>query len=224
MASDRRTAARRGTAGAERSDRGEPAEHADGRTARRDRNRLAVLDAVLELFSEDNLEPGPAEVAERSGVSLRSVYRYYEDRDALARAAIARNLERVQPLFEIGDLGVGPLEDRIERMVAGRLRLYEATAPMVRATVLRSRTNDVVRGRLEQNRRLLREQVEAMFAPELVALPAAERREIAVALDVLLGFDALEHLRRQRSLSGAETRRVLVRALRSLVGQAHPPA
>ena len=57
----------------------------DGRTARRDRNRDAVLDAVLDLFGEDSLAPAPAEVAERSGVSLRSVYRYYEDRDALYR-------------------------------------------------------------------------------------------------------------------------------------------
>ena len=63
----------------------------DGRTARRDRNREAVLDAVLELFSEDAASPAPDDVAARSGVSLRSVYRYFDDMETLIRAAMARS-------------------------------------------------------------------------------------------------------------------------------------
>ena len=58
----------------------------DGRTARRDRNRDAVLDAVIELFTEGHVGLVAADVAERSGVSLRSVYRYFDDLEALARA------------------------------------------------------------------------------------------------------------------------------------------
>ena len=42
----------------------------DGRSAIRDRNRNAVLDAVLDLFSEGNLSPGPDEVAVRAGLLL----------------------------------------------------------------------------------------------------------------------------------------------------------
>jgi len=73
----------------------------DGRSARRDRNRLAVLDAVIELFSEGVLEPTPDDVAARVGLSARSVYRYFVDRDALLRAAIDRSFERVMPLYLI---------------------------------------------------------------------------------------------------------------------------
>src|SRR5437764_99636 len=58
----------------------------DGRAARRDRGREAVLDAVIALFEEGHVRPTPEAVAERSGVSVRSVYRYYEDRDDLIRA------------------------------------------------------------------------------------------------------------------------------------------
>ena len=54
----------------------------------------------IELFTEDQLAPNAADVAARSGVSLRSVYRYFEDLDALVRAAIARHAERVAPLLE----------------------------------------------------------------------------------------------------------------------------
>jgi AcrR family transcriptional regulator len=121
----------------------------DGRTARRDRNRDLVLDAVIDLFSEGTLTPSAAEVATRSGVSLRSVYRYFEDQDELVRAAIARHAERVAPLLEVSKPGVGPLDERITRFVARRMRLYEAAAPTVRATLLRAPMNRYLREQME---------------------------------------------------------------------------
>src|SRR3954451_2341772 len=136
------------------SESGEPAV---GRTARRDRNKDAVLDAVLELFTDGSLMPGPAEVADRSGVSLRSVYRYFDDMDALVRAAIARNLVRMEPLFALPDPGVGPLDSRIARIVQARLALHEAAAPVARAALARQAGNRIIRERLEETRVLLRE-------------------------------------------------------------------
>ena len=47
----------------------------DGRRLRRERNIAAVLDAVLEMFEEESLTPTIERAAERSGLSLRSVYR-----------------------------------------------------------------------------------------------------------------------------------------------------
>src|SRR3954453_24162311 len=73
----------------------------DGRTARRDRNREAVLDPVLELFSDGNLTPSPDEVAQRSGVSLRSVYRYVAASDGLMSCAIERHSQRFTPICAI---------------------------------------------------------------------------------------------------------------------------
>ena len=101
----------------------------DGRSAIRDRNRDAVLDAVLDLFSEDNLSPGPDEVALRAGLSVRSVYRYFEDHDALSRAAIDRQLERLAPLLLIAAIGEGPLDGRITRFVEARIRLQAELGP-----------------------------------------------------------------------------------------------
>ncbi|HEX7135607.1 MAG TPA: TetR/AcrR family transcriptional regulator [Iamia sp.] len=192
-------------------------ERLDGRTARRDRNRDAVLDAALDLFREDAMFPGPAEVAARSGVSTRSVQRYFEDMDTLVRAAMARHLEKVGPMFVVPDLGVGPLDERIERLVVARLRLHEAVAPMVRAAMLRVRSNDLIRDRLVTARAQLRSQIEAMFAPELDALAAGPRREVLDAIDVLLGFDSMELLRPALGRSEDEAGRVLERAVRALL-------
>jgi AcrR family transcriptional regulator len=189
----------------------------DGRTARRDRNRDLVLDAVIELFTEDQLAPNAADVAERSGVSLRSVYRYFEDHDALVRAAIARNAERLAPLFEVPELGVGSLDERVTRFVTSRMRLYEAAAPTARAAALRAPSNALLHAQLERVGERLREQTEAMFAPELAALPAPERRAISATVDTLLQFDGAEHLRVRLAYSPAQTADILRRSLTALL-------
>ncbi len=161
--------------------------------------------------------PGPAEVATRSGVSLRSVYRYFEDMETLVRAAMTRHLDRLQPLFVIENPGAGPLVDRVDQLVDQRLRLYDAVAPMMRAAVLRVRSNDLIRERLEENRRGLRHQIAEVFAPELGELTAGVSREVVAALDVLLEFESMEHLRRERSMAEPAARQVLVRAVKSML-------
>jgi AcrR family transcriptional regulator len=191
-------------------------EHHDGRVARRDRNRVAVLDAVIELFADGDLEPSPEAVARRVGLSLRSVYRYFDDRDALIRAAIDRQVEQVMPLFVIPAIGRGPLDERVERFVACRLRLYEQVAAAARATRARAATDEIVRRQLEVTRRALRDQIERHFAPELDALADRGGARLA-AIDALCSFEALDHYRAHRGFSPGETHGLLVDALHALL-------
>ncbi|MEY2430657.1 MAG: hypothetical protein QOC92_382 [Acidimicrobiaceae bacterium] len=188
----------------------------DGRNARRDRNREFVLDAALELFGEGQLEPNALDVAERSGVSERSVFRYFEDRDSLLRAAIARHLDRTLPLYEFPELGEGPLDERIDRFVTHRLELYRTLAPTARAATVRAATNDVIREQLNRARRRLSEQLKAMFEPELRAMPAARRRATVAAADALFQFEGVEHLCGHLELSPAHAKDALRHALTSL--------
>lgn len=188
----------------------------DGRTARRDRNRDAVLDAVIELFGEGLLMPAAAEVAERSGVSPRSVFRYFEDTDALSRAAIARRMEVVEPLLALPDAAVGSLEERIERVLDARLRLWDAAAPVARAVIVRAPVNPLLADQLDRNRRRLHAQVEEVFTAELDACEDDERQALLAAADLLTGYDSLDLLRRQQDRTAEETRDILARALRRL--------
>lgn len=190
----------------------------DGRTARRDRNRLAVLDAVLELFEEGNLNPGVHEVADRSGVSLRSVYRYFEDVDELITAAIERHLDRTRPLFDIERLGEGPLPERINRFTERRVRLFDAMRVIYRASGVRAATDPQVQVGLLDTYQWLGEQAHEMFSPELEQIDdGATRLETRHTIDLLTQFDSLEHLRHRCGLDGDETiaylRRILTRVL-----------
>jgi len=192
-------------------------EEVDGRTARRDRNRVAVLDAVLELFSEGNLTPSPDDVARRSGISLRSVYRYVADSDDLIRAAIARHTEKVAPLFVIDGIGRGTFEHRLEVFVATRLRLYEAIASTSRASRLRASANEIIRDELDGGRRLMRAQLERQFATELDRLEPKSRRAVVAAADALTQIETIDLYRHHRRCSSSETREMLLVALRALL-------
>ena len=194
-----------------------PPSSTDGRRARRDRNRLLVLDAVIELFSEDQLIPSTQAVADRSGVSLRSIYRYFDDQEALLRAAIARHFERMEPLATVPDLGEGPLEERIERLVATRLRLYRAVGPTARAARASAGTSDVVAGEAARAQHALLRQVELQFAPELAQLDAAEARAMLGTVDALCQLGAIDHLDVARGLTAEEIHDTLVRAIRRLL-------
>ena len=48
------------------------------------------------------------------------------------------------PLFALADPGVGPLDDRIGRILESRLLLHQTIAPMVRVALLRARSNPII--------------------------------------------------------------------------------
>lgn len=96
----------------------------DGRTMRRTRNRSAVIDALLELLQEGDFEPGASAIAERAGVSHRSVFRYFDDLGDLVRTAVTQQFDKANELAEIPHIGEGSTSDRIERYVASRIALW----------------------------------------------------------------------------------------------------
>ena len=189
----------------------------DGRSARRERNRDAVLAAVLELFAEGHLSPSPSQVAQRSGVSLRSVYRYFEDEDQLIRSAITYNMERISPFVTLDRPGVGSLESRILRTVLARLALFDQAAPLMRAATHRAWTTPVLKERLEEVRDMVRQQVADMFEPELSTLRPEPRREALDAIDLVLSYNGLDQLRTATRRSPDEAGAVLRRMLRALL-------
>lgn len=195
---------------------------ADGRRARRDRNRLRVLDAVVELFSEDQLVPTARAVAERSGVSLRSIYRYFDDQDDLLRAAIEHHFERMEPLATVDGLGEGSLPQRIEQLVAARLRLYRAVAPTARAARASASSHDLIGREVARVRHALLRQIERHFSRELDRLDPDEARAVLSTVDALCQHGAIDHLDVQRGLPPEEIHDVLARALRRLLSPRRP--
>ena len=188
-------------------------EAVDGRHLRREQNREAVLDALLELFTAGFYQPGANEIAERAGISPRSLFRYFDDIDDLNRAAIEHQLAAVRPHFDIDIAPEAPTKVKIERVVEARVRLFEAIAPAARAARGYALSHPAVAGNLRETRARLRDQVHRLFAPELEADGVA----LLPVLDALCSFETCELLRFDQGLSRTKTVAALVNALTALL-------
>jgi len=189
----------------------------DGRHARRDANRDKVVDALLDLYREGELAPSAAQVADRSGVSHRSVFRYFEDLDELCRVSIERHAASVAHLLEIDGLGEGSLLERIDALIAARLELYGAVAPIVRVTRVRAPFQPLLEERLAADRHRLDRQVNEQFSTELLDLDSGERDAISRAIQTMCSLDSIELLRKSNKLSRPDTAHVLRTALTRLL-------
>jgi TetR/AcrR family transcriptional regulator, regulator of autoinduction and epiphytic fitness len=188
---------------------------ADGRRTRRLQNESAVVDAVLDLIAEGNLRPGAAEIAERSGVSQRSLFRYFEDLDHLAAVAVERQAARADHLFEPLDTS-GSLDERVLRLVEHRLALWRAIGPVLRSARLRAPFQPAVAAGLAHRRDQLRAQLRGLFSRELEAADAG-REPLVVALELVSGFTALEDLLVDRGLPQPRAGAVMGDAVRRLL-------
>jgi AcrR family transcriptional regulator len=164
----------------------------DGRTLRRSRNRDAVIDALLELVREGRLNPGAAQIAERAGVSHRSVFRYFDDLNDLVRTAIRQDFLAAEPLLEIPAIGGRTLEERAINFVKARVTLYDR----VRWTVLLARMRSGSIPDLEEEQVTVamfkRVQIAEQFADELDNLPQSASVSIVDACLVLTSFDSFD--------------------------------
>ena len=173
----------------------------DGRRARREQNRAAAVDALVELYREGVYSPSAAQIAERAGLSSRSLFRYFDDVDDLNRAAIDQQLARARPLLQVEAGPDDPLATKAERLVEARLRLYEAIAPAARAARTCAWRHPVIAGQIAASRAYLRRQLERLFAPELEALGDRGAAALAAA-DALCSFEAVELLQDEHKGAG----------------------
>lgn len=168
----------------------------DGRTQRRTRNREAVIGALLELMREGHLEPHVAAIADRAGVSHRSVFRYFDDLSDLVRAAIDREVRDALPLAVLPDIGQGPLERRVESFVDARLRIYERTYQVGRIARLRAATIPALEDGLRSISTLLGSQLRNHFRTELADLDQADADALVDVVLVQVSFESYDlHLR-----------------------------
>jgi AcrR family transcriptional regulator len=177
-----------------------------------------VLDAVHELFVEGQVVPTVEDVAARSGVSPRSVYRYFPDSRALLGAALTRRIQVAEPLWQLEGIGQGALDDRIERFVAHRLSLYETNAPTIRAALSLAHEAPAIAGQVGRRRQQLNDQTRRHFAAELAAHPGPRAEAVLVCLELLCQFESVEQLRVHRGLPLEGTQRTLVIGVKALLG------
>lgn len=191
----------------------------DGRNARAERTREAVAGALLELIQEGRLRPTAAEIAERAGVSLRSVFQHFEDMESLYAAVAATQMSRLAR-YVSQEAAEGPTEHRIDAFVERRAELLEMITPVRRAAILQEPFSETLAARLRWAHDTAREEVERTFAAELQAIGVSARGEVATALDVATNWPAWDACRRLNRLSIEDSERVMARTISALLKEA----
>jgi AcrR family transcriptional regulator len=193
----------------------------DGRQLRRRRNRETVVEALLDLYRDGNLRPSTEEIAARSGLSPRSLFRYFEDVDDLTRSAVMRQEARAMPLVAIDAGPEEVLDRRVAALVEQRFRLFDAVGHAAAVTRLRAPFQPLLAAELSQNRRFLRSQLSSLFASELAAMGEAKSASTLAAIDVLTSFESYQLLIGDLSMASSEARAVVADALSALLGPEH---
>ena len=195
----------------------------DGRTVRAERTRQALADALLALLYEGELQPTAERIAKRAGVSERSLFQHFADREALYQAVAVQQYERSRRPSSRSTLAL-PLGERIDAFVAQRARLLEEVTPVRRAALLLEPESEVVSGWLQSTRRQKAREVERVFRARARRDRAAAARRRAgrarggVGVDLLggaAGAPAAQRRALARGDAGGDrvaTRRALTRS------------
>lgn len=196
------------------------AEAEEDRSLRSDsrRNRNAVVDAMLALIREGNVSPSSSEIADRAGISSRSVFRYFDDIDDLCRTAIARQFDRLRPLLALDLPDGADTATKVQLLAEQRVALFEGMGMVGVVARLRAPTQPLVAAQLAQLRSFLRHQLKRTFADELAAMGAPAAGSVLAVADVVCSFEAYQLLRGDQVMSRARAMGAMADGMSRLFG------
>ena len=190
--------------------------HSDGRIARGERTREAIVEAHAELLREGVLKPTAKVIAERAGVSLRTLWLNFKDLETLLEATTAYWLDADSALRRPVDPGIA-LTERIELYCAQRVRRLEHIAPAARSSALGEPFSAALqRSRHEHVERALQD-LDATFGRELDAA-GPDRPLLADALFAASSWPAWSSLRDDLGLDVDAAAAILRLTLGRLLG------
>ena len=185
---------------------------ADGRTARKTVTRDAIADALLDLLSEGHLRPTAREIAQRAGLSVRSVYVHFDDLDDLYCVSAGRAYARVAPLLEPAS-DTGSLRERADALVRRRVQLFARIGGITRATQRQAPFSPTLTRILRDAHNRSRREIEHVFARELDDLPARRREHVVGIISVLTRSQALDLLREAHKFTDEDVTESIVDAI-----------
>jgi AcrR family transcriptional regulator len=194
-----------------------PSRATDGRTARSAKTRDAIADALLDLLTEGDPRPTARKIADRAGVSLRSVYVHFDDLEDLYCIAAARHYARIAPTLDPVPAR-GTLRMRAEAVVRQRIGLYMRAGGVGKATERQAPFSPTLGRIVREARQRSRRDLERVFAPELAAQPTGRRAITLALLDVLSGPRAWETFTETHAIPPDEAARAIVDAIVEQLG------
>jgi AcrR family transcriptional regulator len=187
-----------------------PAPRRDGRRLRAEASRARITQAVVQLVAAGDVKPTAEAIAAAAGVSLRTVFRHFDEMDNLYLEIAAAIEARAQPVI------ARPFEAEgwpavLDELVDRRAEVYELVAPFRRALDVHGARSPAL---VEANRRIheLSRSLLKLYLPDSIAADP-QRFE---AFDLLLGIESWLRLRDLQGLGVEEAKALLRRMGRAI--------
>jgi len=193
----------------------------DGRRQRSERTRQFLIEAYLALLSESAKVPTAAQIAERAGYSVRSLFERFPDLLALSLAAADFAFEQANAQAVIRNVGAGRMT-RIHTQVETRARTCERWLPLWRALLVNQHYSPELQQRIRIMREAVVRRLELMYRPELSTLAEPDRRRILIALEALTDFESWAQMRGRHGLAFEDACAVWIRAIDGLLPPTPP--
>ncbi|MFV2100980.1 TetR/AcrR family transcriptional regulator [Micromonospora sp. LOL_024] len=195
--------------------RGEPAGRVDGRTARAERTRAAIVEAHLALIAEGDLRPTGERIADRAGISLRTLWTNFKDMETLFEASGAELLRQQDAAWRPISPTL-PLAKRVDAYCRQRAKLLQLIAPSARAAQMREPSSAQLRRNRLKHIARVRAEVEQLFAGEIDRADPG-RQQVVDAVVVASTWPAWSTLRDGLGLGVDAARAVMARTIGALL-------
>jgi TetR/AcrR family transcriptional regulator of autoinduction and epiphytic fitness len=189
----------------------------DGRNARSQRSREAVVQAVLAFVREGLARPTATQIARRAKVSRRVVFNQFKDMErlraiCLARVAQEENAKYWRPVSP--DL---PLPERLVAFVRARSDRLEFITPFRRSSLILAprspRITDAVRAAAAR----AHNEVKAVFDAEIRQVAPVRRGRFAALLIAACGWPLWDMLRQDLNLSQPRAREAMTAMVAAVI-------
>ena len=184
----------------------------DGRHLRVVRGKDAAIEALVEIYTEGRPYPTFADIAERAGISERTLFRYFGSYDEFIAEAVQKVYPRVQEYFTPNPVD-GDLRARLLALVELRSQFVRKYGAMVRSVDVLAAEWKAAKSITSQREELLARQLDSWLGADRDAVP----EESMAVLNYLLGWQSTE---RMVATLGKRTPEVLTSAAMAIIESA----
>jgi AcrR family transcriptional regulator len=153
-----------------------------------------VIEAYLALLRENPQVPTAAQVAQRAGYSVRSVFERFPDLHALRLAATDYALAQGNSQSPTTGFD-GDRQSRLKAHVERRARTCADWLPLWRAVNANKGDSKDIETRILFVREATIKRIELIYRPELSTLPAQESRRLVLAIEAIIDFESWARMR-----------------------------
>jgi AcrR family transcriptional regulator len=184
----------------------------DGRRLRSERTKQLIMEAFLALLRESPTMPTAAQIAERAGYSVRSIFERFPDLEALRVATVDYSLAQSAALAPPRHVD-GDRQTRIKSHVETRAGTCERGISLWRAFLFAVGESEEMKRRLRIARQRTIDRFEIMYRAELSTLGEVERRFLLIALEALTDNESWARMREVYGMSFEEGCAVWIQAI-----------